>query len=124
MRILIADDDALWVKIARKYFSLKKHEVCSAGTFASTLALAAERLPDCILADGELADGAVGEFCAAVRAAAGLEKTALVCVSGAEISDMCGADAVVLKGVGLDKLEATMAAVLKARLGNSCPPRQ
>ena len=118
MRILIADDDALWVKILSKYFSLKKHEVCSADTFAGALALAAEKLPDCILVDGELPDGGVGMFCAAVRAAAGLEKTALVCVSGTEISaDMSGADAVVLKGGGLDKLEATMAAALKARLG-------
>ncbi len=117
MRILIADDDALWVKIARQYFSLKNHEVCSSDTFSGALALAADCRPDCILADGELADGLVGEFCTAVRAAAGLEKTALVCVSGSEISaDMCGADAVAVKGVQFSELEGIMASALKARL--------
>ena len=125
MRILIADDDALWVKIACHYFSLRKHEVCSAGTFAGALALAAERLPDCILADGELADGDINAFCAAVRSAAGLEKTVLVCVSGSELSPgACGADACVVKGGGLAALEEAAAAALKARLGSPCPPRQ
>jgi DNA-binding response OmpR family regulator len=117
MKILVADDDALWVKIACHYFSLKKHEVRSAGTFAGALALAAEQRPDCILADGELADGGVGAFCAAIRAA-GLEKTALVCVSGAEQCPAeSGADACVVKGGALSELEAVMDAALKARLG-------
>ena len=118
MRILIADDDALWVKIACRYFSLKKHEVCSANTFAAALALAAERLPDCILADGELEDGSVEEFCAAVRGMAGLERTALVCVSGTERhATACGADASVVKSGALAELELAIAAALKARLG-------
>lgn len=118
MRILIADDDALWVKIVGKYFSLKNHEVCSANTFAGALALAAEKLPDCILADGELEDGSVEKFCAAVRSAAGLGRTALVCVSGTELSvEACGADAFILKSGALDELESLMAATLKTRLG-------
>jgi len=118
MKILIADDDILWVKVASRYFSLKKHEVRSAHTFAGALALAAESLPDCILADGELEDGSVEEFCAAVRGLAGLEKTALVCVSGTERhAHACGADASVVKSGVLAELEAAIAAALKARLG-------
>ena len=125
MRILIADDDALWVKVACRYFTLKKHEVCSSPTFAGALALAAERRPDCILADGELADGTVNIFCESVRASAGLEKTALVCVSGGELSPgACGSDACALKGGSLAELEAVMEAALKARRRGSCPPRQ
>ncbi len=118
MKILIADDDALWVKIVSHYFSLKKHEVRSAGTFAGALALAAGQRPDCILADGELADGGISAFCAAIKTTAGLEKTALVCVSGAEQCPAeSGADACVVKGGALSELEAVIGAALKARLG-------
>lgn len=115
MKILIADDDAPWVRMLSRYFSGGGHEVYSCGTWQAAGALALRAMPDAILLDSCLPDGEAVDFCAFLRADARFDGTALVMVSGAGPEAARGADGMLTKCEPLAKLDAAIAAALSAR---------
>jgi len=115
MKILIADDDAAWVRLLARYFGGAGHEVLSGGTWAAVRSLAGRAVPDVILLDSALPDGGAGAFCEALRADGRFDRTALLLLSGAEPEGAHGADVFVLKCAPLAELEAAMAAALAMR---------
>jgi len=117
MKILIADDDAPWARVLSRYFSSAGHEVYSCGTWQAAGALALQAVPDAILLDSWLPDGAAVDFCRVLRADARFDRTALVMVSGAGPEAARGADAMLTKGEPLEKLDAAISGALSARRG-------
>jgi CheY-like chemotaxis protein len=118
MLTLIADDDIVWVKILSRFLKGLNYEVISAGTCAEALALAEKRVPGVILVDGTLMDGDAARLCAAIRARPGLDRTALVLISGEEHSpEACGADGFVLKGGQLAEIAAAIKEAAAKRRG-------
>ncbi|HAT73203.1 MAG TPA: hypothetical protein DCS63_10345 [Elusimicrobia bacterium] len=116
MTILVVDDDDVWVKVVTRYFTHLKHEVFSSYTWAGALALAELHTPKVIMIDGSLPDGTSAGFCAAIRAKAKFDKTALILVSGDDRhSEACKADKFVLKGGSLSDVEAAIGEALKAK---------
>lgn len=115
MRILIADDDTIWVRVLARYFGGAGHEVLSGGTWEAARALAARAVPDVILLDSTLPDGEVGAFSRTIRSDARFDRTALLLLSGTEPEGGHGADRFLLKGVPLAELEAAITSALAAR---------
>lgn len=116
MKILIADDDPVWVKIVSKFFSNKGHLVYSASNCSAALALAEIQCPDCVVLDCSLEDGSAAELCAAIKARKSLARAALIVVSGSEEErESCGADRFILKGTPLAGISDAMVDVLKSK---------
>ena len=115
MKIIIADDDAVWVRVLSVYLGGSGHEVLSGRTWAETRALADRDLPDAILLDSSLADGDAKDFCAVLRADPRFDRTALVLVSGAEPEEGHGADRCLLKGEPMGAMVPAILAAAAAR---------
>jgi DNA-binding response OmpR family regulator len=114
MKILVVDDDDVWVKVVTRYFTHLKYEVFSSYAWAGALALAEQHVPEVILVDGSLPDGTPSDFCAAIRANAKFKKTALILVSGDDREEQgCKADRFVLKGGSLSEVEAAINETVK-----------
>ena len=116
MKILIVDDDAAWIKITTRFFTMGGHQVYSAVNCAGALALADLRSPDCVLIDGSLEDGTAEELCAAIRAREKLSEAVLIVVSGSpqESENSC-ADRFILKGTQLAGITEAIADVVRTR---------
>ena len=116
MTILVVDDDDVWVKVVTRYFTQLEYKVFSSYTWAGALALADQHSPKVILIDGSLPDGTSSGFCAAIRADARFDKTALILVSGDNrVAEGCKADKFVLKGGSITEVEAAISEVLRAK---------
>jgi len=125
MKVLIADDDHFWVKILSAYLSSQGHEVSAVPTYKDALAPLSAGPPDCVIADGALADMGAGDFCRLLRSDRRFDHTAVVEVSGAEPGEDHGTDAFILKEGDIEKIERVACAAARARSlrgGPRCKP--
>ncbi|HBB67604.1 MAG TPA: hypothetical protein DCZ93_09980 [Elusimicrobia bacterium] len=116
-KLLIVDDDPIWLKTAVRFFSFKGYRVYSADSCAAGLKLFVSNVPDCVLLDYNLIDGDAEVFCRKVRSGEKLLRTPVVVVSGEEMREMqaytvCQADAFVLKG-SFERITAVVEMVMR-----------
>lgn len=102
-KLLIVDDDSVWLKTAVNFFSFKGYQVYPADSCAAGLKLFVAHAPDCVLLDYNLLDGDAETFCRKVRSGEKILRTPVIVVSGEDAREMqaytvCQADAFILKG--------------------------
>lgn len=117
MKILIADDDAVWARVLSRHMAAAGHEALCAGTWEEARRLAEQSLPDAILLDHSLPDGEAEDFCARLRADSRFDLTALLLYSGTGGGCCAGADRCLLKGEPMGPLPSEIAAAVAARRG-------
>lgn len=117
-KLLIVDDDSLWLRIAAQYFSYKNYEVYTATSCAAGLKLFDLHKPDCVLLDYNLQDADAEAFCRRVRTQEKITRTPIVIISGEDAREMqayttCQADGFVLKLPSFDKALAIVEMVMR-----------
>lgn len=115
MKILIADDDGVWVRVLARFLQGAGHEALAASTWGGARLLADRDLPDAILMDSALPDGDAKDFCAQLRTDRRFDRTALVLLSGVGGAACEGADSCLLKGEPMASLAAGISAAAEAR---------
>lgn len=119
MKILIADDDAVWARVLSRHMAAAGHEALCAGTWEEARRLAERYIPDAILLDHSLPDGEAEDFCARLRSDSSFDRTALLLFSGTGGDGCAGADRCLLKGEPMGTLPAEIAAAVAALRGSA-----
>lgn len=113
--VLIVDNDEDWLNLLERLLGAEGYAVIKAGTCAQAIALAAERVPHCVMADLHLdcEDGMA--VCCHIKNSPRLRHIPVVMLSGGEPppeSCACKCDAFVCKSDGSALLLKTLKKVL------------
>lgn len=116
--LLIVDDDPVYLRTLSAYFAGSGFNVRTAASCADALKSAAELKPDCLLLDYHLADGDGAKVCCSLRSDMFLRKVPIIVLSGDPEQEMPAytdykADAFLLKGTPLAKVQAVAESVLR-----------
>lgn len=117
-KLLIIDDDPLWLRAAERYFSFYyKYEVYTANSCALGLKVFESKRPDCVLLDYNLLGESADVLCKKIRSTEKLLHTPIVIISGDITRDevaytVCQADAFLMKG-SFDKARAVIEMIMR-----------
>jgi PAS domain S-box-containing protein len=120
-RLLVVDDNAVQLRLARMHFAQVGFDVATAGSAADAMRAAVATRPDIILSDVFMTDVDGFQFCLDVRAQPALRDVPVVLMSARNLTDAdrdlgrrVGASAVVLHAPGFDDATAALLDALKS----------
>ena len=88
-KILVIDDERVWLGILRKFFRYYGYDVVGASSCAEGLQMLKLHQPDCIIVDYNLRDGDASVICAEVRGNSGIPNTPIIIFSGDSSAKVC-----------------------------------